>query len=105
MQFTFLYAGVTEVDRQKKFINDLYSSGDYYNSIAEIYRLKSIDTYSSNHYEYNFFIACNYFKGAQYKSSANFIVSSRIPETYERNILLSQSFFKLRYSASKSRCL
>jgi len=81
--------------KQKKFVRELFFEKRYFDVVAEMNRLVSIDAGSDNRNDYPFFIGINYFLGGQYKSAVTFVSTNLNVQEYRSGILLSQSYLKL----------
>jgi len=83
--------------KQKRFINELFIQGRYFDALTETRRLLALYPKIADYKKYHYFIEGNYFLGKQYKT-----VISHLNQTMDFNylkipyaILLSQSYLKI----------
>lgn len=99
-----LYAGENDfIVKQKRFINELFTKGRYFDCIAETRRLAGSDIPAEEKNNLNYFIESNYFLGGQYRTVISDIDKKQISgDDFPYLILQSQSYLKLNNNNSAS---
>lgn len=88
------------IGKQKEFVLELFSSGRYFDCIAETRRLSIMDPSGGDAAEYDYFINVNYFLGGQYKSVINNLQSGGIQSAdFRETILLSRAYCMLHFDS------
>ena len=94
------------IQKQKRFITELFGSKMYFNCISETRRLMQYKKNKKYKNDYEYFIASNYFLGKQYKSVIfNIIKNKKLLSENKFIILLSQSYLKLGYYKESIKAL